>query len=64
MKDLRDVRIAQFKLTGLLPDGVEHGTAPTYDNYGCRCDECHDAKRNRRQIQKIMEEERRLGRFV
>lgn len=28
-----------------VPKSVNHGTASTYSNYGCRCDNCFEAKR-------------------
>ena len=40
-------RRAIFAETGILPEGVSHGTSHAYDHYGCRCDDCKAANRSK-----------------
>lgn len=34
-----------FLNTGPVPDGLKHGARSTYEEHGCRCDECVAAVR-------------------
>lgn len=45
-------RKAIFAATGLLPEGVVHGTTNAYRHYGCRCPDCRGANTEERRRQR------------
>jgi hypothetical protein len=51
-------KLRKSRHTRGIPDGVKHGRYTTYNNWGCRCDDCYQAHRQKL----ITNRERRIQR--